>query len=532
MKKNILKMLMAAVVLAAATSCNKKFEKYFPDPNRPTEVPASLILNGILNDLAYRPWDLTQRWSQFTCCNYNYYGNQEYNWGGASLNYTTLKNVIKMEEEAKKAGAADVNPYTALGKFFRAYFFYQMTMKVGDLPLSEALQSLNNPTPKYDSQKEVFKQILNWLDQANSDITELITKSDLSLLGDFYFNNDLRKWQKIVNTFKLRVLITLSKKESDTDLSIKAKFAQVINNKTTFPVLENMQENLQYVYNANFNKYPINPDNYGFDATRYNFAATYLNKLSELNDPRVFVVAEPAGKKLKDGLTPTDPAAFVGASSAQDLADMTTRASTNNGAGYLPGEYSFFNRKRYYSNYTAENTIIIGYAELCFNIAEAINRSWITGNAEEWYQKGIQASHSFYGLKAGNNDVFFIKAGGSPTNAADYNKYTINYDWTSYYSQPAVKYAGNNATGLHQILIQKYLSFFANSGWEAYNNYLRTGVPAFAANGPGTGNSGLLPKRVQYPVSERNTNTINWTAAVQTQYAGNDNINAEMWVIK
>lgn len=532
MKKILTSLFITALSGVVLSSCAKRIDKYFSDPNRPTSVPASLILNGVLNDISYRPWDLTQRWSQFTCCNYNYYGNQEYNWGGASLNYTTLKNVIKMEEEAKKAGAADLNPYSALGKFFRAYFFYQMTMKVGDLPLTEALQSLDNPTPKYDSQKEVFRQILSWLEQANTDLASLISKADRSMLGDFYFNNDLLKWQKVVNTFKLRVLIALSKKEADTDLSIKAKFAQIMNNKSTYPVLEGMQDNLQFVYNPIFNKYPINPDNYGFDATRYNFAATYLNKLSELKDPRVFIVAEPAGKKLKDGLLPTDHAAFTGASSAQDLADMTTKASTDNGPNYLPGEYSFFNRKRYYSNYVAENTIIVGYPEMCFNIAEAINRGWVTGSAEDWYQKGIQASIGFYGLKAGNNDVYFIKAGGSPTNAADYNKYTINYDWAIYYAQPSVQYAGNNTNGLNQILTQKYLAFFANSGWEAYNNYLRTGIPAFAAGGPGTGNSGLLPKRFQYPTNERNTNKANWTAAIQSQYAGKDDINTEMWLLK
>jgi len=532
MKKIINRFIVTAASVVFLNGCQEKFDEYFSDPNRPTSVPASLVLNGVLNDVFHRPWDLTQRWSQFTCCNYNYYGNQEYNWGGATLHYTTLKNVIKMEQEAKAAGAADLNPYSALGKFFRAYFFYQMTMRVGDLPMTEALQALDNPTPRYDSQKDVFKQILTWLTEANADITQLINNADVSLLGDFYFSNDLRKWQKVINTFKLRVLIALSKKENDADLAVKTKFAEVFNNKLAFPVMEGMQDNLQFVYNPTFNKYPINPDNYGFDATRYNFASTYLNKLSELNDPRVFIVAEPAGKKLKDGLQPTNPAAFVGASSAMDLTDMSTKAGTDNGAGFLPGEFSFFNRKRYYSNYTAENTIIIGYPELCFNIAEGINRGWITGNAEEWYQRGIQASHSFYGLKAGNNDVYFIKAGGSPTNAADYTKYTINYDWAAYYSQPAVQYAGNNAAGLNQILTQKYLAFFANSGWEPYYNYRRTGVPAFAAGGPGTGNSGLIPKRYQYPVSERNTNNANWTSAVQSQYSGNDNINAEMWVIK
>ena len=44
---------------------------------------------------------------------------------------------MKMEQEAKRAGAADVNPYSALGKFFRAYFYENMTRRVGDIPLTK-----------------------------------------------------------------------------------------------------------------------------------------------------------------------------------------------------------------------------------------------------------------------------------------------------------------------------------------------------------------------------------------------------------
>jgi hypothetical protein len=98
------------------------------------------VFNSVANDMYRRPWDMMQRWSQFYVSNYNYYGNQEYNWGGATLNYTTLNNVQKMEEEAARVGLPSKNPYTALGKFFRAFFFYEMTMKVGDLPMREALQ--------------------------------------------------------------------------------------------------------------------------------------------------------------------------------------------------------------------------------------------------------------------------------------------------------------------------------------------------------------------------------------------------------
>jgi hypothetical protein len=210
---------------------------------------------------------------------------------------------------------------------------------------------------------------------------------------------------------------------------------------------------------------------------------------------------------------------------------MSSKAGIDNGAGYLPGKYSFFNRKRFYSTYTAENTIQIGYPELCFNIAEGIHRGWATGNAEEWYVKGIQASHRFYGLKEGDNDVYFFKAGGSPTNSADYNKYTIQFNWEQYYAQAGVKYETGSA-GLDKILLQKYLAFFQNSGWEAYFNYRRTGIPSFSENGPGTGNSGKIPKRFQYPSSELTTNSENLTEALTRQFGGKDDINLDMWVIK
>ena len=103
MKKKLLFLL--AITLVAATSCQKRFDELETDPNRPVTVPASLALNGIEVSINQRPWGIEHRWNQYACCNYNYYGNQEYNWTGATLYYLTLKNVIKMEEEAVRGGA-------------------------------------------------------------------------------------------------------------------------------------------------------------------------------------------------------------------------------------------------------------------------------------------------------------------------------------------------------------------------------------------------------------------------------------------
>jgi Starch-binding associating with outer membrane len=504
MKKLIL--FTFTIIALVFTSCKDKFDEYAVNPNAPVQAPAGLVLNKLMTDLYnngggndQRPWGDASKYSQFWCVNYNYYGNQDYGWTTTNLDFGTLYDVTKMEDEAKRNGAKDVNPYAALGKFFRAYFFVNMANRVGDVPMSEALKASSSVfKPKYDNQKDIFVQALKWLDEANSDLATLIGAGDKSLLGDFYFQNDLNKWRKIVNAYQLRTLIALSKRaDTEGDMQIKQRFAAIISDAAKFPILTGMSDNLQYAYNSVQNKYPTNPDNFGFDATRNNMAETYIKTLTDLKDPRVFVVAEPADSMLRKGFKATDFEAYVGASSGEGLDDMSAKANK--------GMYSFINRKRYYSGYTAEPAILIGYVEQCFNIAEAINRGWITGNAEDFYKKGITASIKFYGISDANTE--------------------------GYITQTDCKYKGNNADGLKQILTQKYLGFFQNSGWEAFYNQRRTGVPTFSV-GAGNINSNRIPKRWQYPISERNNNSDSYKTAIDRQFAGKDDTNMDMWLIK
>ena len=489
MKKYILSFL----IISLLASCSE-YQTLEQNPNLPTSVPASLILKEALSKMNDGAWNDVMRYNQFYCSNYNYYASNEYNWANADLDFLTLKNVVKMEEEAKKSGAKDVNPYSAMGKFLRAYYYTSMSLQVGDLPVKEALQGITIDKPKYDTQKDVFVQVLKWLDESNSDFASLIATGDKTLDGDIYFGNDLKKWQKAVNTLKLRVLIHLSKKADDTDLKVKQDFANVLSNPTKYPLMTDVSESMQYVWNS-FNKYPRNPDNFGNNATRENMSKTYLDLLKTNKDPRLFVVAEPADAQLAKGLKATDFEAYVGASSGEDLADMTTKAGL--------GQYSFQNRKRYYGSYTGENTFVLSYPEMCFNIAEAVNRGWTTGNAQDWYERGVKASMSFYGIN----------------------------DATAYLAQSTVKYAGNTDAGLTQILNQKYLAFFQNSSYEAYYNWRRTGVPTFLI-GPGTSNGTKIPLRYLYPNSEKTTNSANVTEANTRQFGGAESINATMWIIK
>ncbi|MBI3221152.1 MAG: SusD/RagB family nutrient-binding outer membrane lipoprotein [Bacteroidetes bacterium] len=612
MKLNI-KIVTALFSLLVLGSC-QDFDELVKNPNLPTSVPPSLLLTGALNRMNdQNAWDGKQgsmSAAQFYLSTYDYYGTNNYDQEPFTntknnFEYTTvLENLVRMDIEAKNAGKPDLNPYSAIGKFLKAYYFHLMSQKLGDIPVSEALLAEKNTAPKYDSQKEVYKQVLALLEASNTDLGKLIANNDGTLQGDIYLGNDLRKWQKIVNSFTLRVLISLSKKEADTDLNIKQKFSSIVNDPAKYPVMSGNVDNLQYAFNAAYNPYPKNPTSLGRDGTRENVGSVYLGLTSSLNDPRTFVAATPAPRQLEnnilkitsggtteatvtfkkkqahdlkvgqtvkisaDGLSPipadyltnnaiilsvptdttftyavpagladvsykivdkafvpvaksnksyTDFTAYIGAEAGASMSSLGTDAQG--------GRFSYINALRYsfdFGGTKAESAIIIGYPELCFNIAEGINRGWAAGNAGTWYTNGIKASMAFLGLADGSSIPV-----GNLTGTTTYG--TISVSVTNYLAQPSVQYQGGSA-GLTQILNQKYIAFWQNSNWEAFFNQRRTGVPVFS-EGVGNGNGNKIAKRWQYPRAEADANSVNYNAAVASQY-GKDDLGGVMWILQ
>ncbi|MFD1614210.1 SusD/RagB family nutrient-binding outer membrane lipoprotein [Gelatiniphilus marinus] len=100
----------------------------------------------------------------------------------------------------------------------------------------------------------------------------------------------------------------------------------------------------------------------------------------------------------------------------------------------------------------------------------------------------------------------------------------------TYLSNPQIVY--NASQGIEMIITQKYLSFFMNSGWEAFYNQRRTGFPEFSTDGPGILNDGMIPKRWMYPESEIQSNRENLEAAISSQYPNGDTVNGDMWLLK
>ncbi|MBZ5856575.1 SusD/RagB family nutrient-binding outer membrane lipoprotein [Flavihumibacter profundi] len=519
MKANKFLIILSLTAIVLGTGCSKQFEDNSKNNNLPTQVPPNRILPAVLNSMIVFPGGDYDKYSQFIVSNYTYYGLNQYWSGSAGLNYGVLRNVLAMEKEANRLAGSDNNPYHALGLLFRSFFFVDMSQKVGDVPMNEALQGIENPAPKYDSQKDVFKQSLLWLDTANTMLADFISNGYLEFSGDIYYSgsslDQLKHWQKVVNSYKLRVLIELSHHADDADLNVKSEFAKIVSNPTQYPIFTSNLDNLQYTYNSTYNYYPDNKDNYGNNAGRLNLAATLLDNLSALHDLRAMIFAEPA-RGL--GYPDTDFRSFAGGKSGDDMSSLATQSGNK--------KISLYNYNHYYKGYTAEPTLILSYGEVNFCIAEAINRKWITGDAKAYYEEGIKAMFRFYGINNGDNQVVFRNNDGS----ADVT-YTIPFSFDDYLNQSLVQYKGDNGDGLNQILLQKYLGYARNSGLQGYLQWRRTGVPTFDV-GSGSGNGGVIPMRFQYPGNESTANADNLNAALTSQYSGADDIHSKMWLIK
>jgi len=502
MKRIYKKWMLAVVATALLTTGCRKIDDLQKNPNVSDQASPKLLLTGIAYDMydnAWSDYSYAHRMAQYFVLNFDYYGNQSYAWGAGSFDrYVTLRNVDRLEIEADKQGANLVTAnYKAIAKFMRAWAYSRMASQMGDIPLSNAINASKGVYyPTYDKQKDVFKQCLQWLEESNTQLDSIIKVNPAtSVEGDIFFGGDINKWRKAVNALSLRILIALSKKDGDAELNIKARFNAIVSNPAKYPLMTENSDNLQMTYNSSdkSNNFPLFPTGGLFYVNRAPLCATWLDLLTAVKDARVFKIAQPASG-IPDN--PLDPFARYKGAKTGDIQSVV-QDQTNQ------GKFASLNQAYWLKDASGIPCIQLGASETFFNIAEGINRGWTTGDAAAAYKNGIELSAAFYGV---TEDPLF---------------------WT----QPEVAYQGNNAAGLKQILTQKYVAFFGNSGYEAYYNYRRTGVPVFNI-GPSNENGGLIPVRFSYPQSEYTNNGANVKSAVQSQFGGADTRNDVMWLLK
>jgi len=510
-----------------ASSCQKG--DLLSNPNVAPEnstVPVSLILNHITaNTMREEEPIISQvyKYNQNIVSNYAYYfGSNSYNWSNTNHTYDVIRYCNKLEEQALKQYGNTTNVYFALSKFYKAYAFIWLTQRVGDIPMSQA--GTGSLTPVYDKQHDVYKNCLALLDTANTLMGTLVAAAGNSgklvdAVGDIYGLTYLQ-WQKLINTYKLRVLISLSKRADDNaDLNIKTQFANIISNPATYPIMTSNSDNMVYRYTAT-TLYPPNRSGYAPYNNCENIAQVFFNVTAAYSDPRVYTLTIPAPAQITGGKQASDFTAYVGEDISKSQGLMSNFSAD--------GKYSNLSYTRYMSSASGANAepyIVVGYPEMCFNIAEAAYRGWITGvDPAVWYLNGINASMKVYGLTQGQT-VTISNVDGSKVLG------TATVDINGFLANPNVVY--NPANGLTQILTQKYVAFFMNSGYESFYNWRRTGIPAFSQGGVGIGTpNNQIPLRWQYPQDEIAYNGSNYNTAITSQFGGTDDVNAKMWLLK
>jgi hypothetical protein len=258
--------------------------------------------------------------------------------------------------------------------------------------------------------------------------------------------------------------------------------------------MESIADNMQITYYGTADdKYPLYPN-----GSVYSFIGkTYVDLLTRSEDPRIFVQMVPGENKNK-GVEGRERmfSSYEGGDTGAIIEALQQQGAEDRVLAHI--NYST------YVTPTGLPCVQLGFQELQFSLAEAANLGWIESDANTHYERGIRADMAFYGINADEVNAFL--------------------------AHPVNNYRGNNANGLQQIREQKYIALFQNSGYLAFFEQRRTGVPEFSV-GEGNAN-GKIPLRWMYPTRERQYNEANLKAALESQFNGSDDINNVMWLMK
>lgn len=174
---------------------------------------------------------------------------------------------------------------------------------------------------------------------------------------------------------------------------------------------------------------------------------------------------------------------------------------------------------------------VLMYPEVCFLMAEAVERGFISsGSAEDWYNKGVAASLEKWGISA--------------TDISSYLLSTDKNEWGT-----SVAYAndlGDGNTKLEKIITQKYIANFPDQALESWNDKRRLNLPAFDPPKYSSLSAGDYPmdndiknprnfiSRMAYPQQENFVNRAHYEEGVgvlnsESGTAGGDKTSTPLW---
>lgn len=475
MKK--LSILVASIFML--TACVDSLDDYNVDTKKATAVPEvtlfSNALKGLIDDITTPSVNTNnfrlyvQQWSTTT-----YLDEPRYNLTARTIPQSfwqaIYRDVISDIKESKRilglntlvTAESKANQMAQL-EITEIYAWSILVNTFGNIPYTQAMDP-TNPLPAYDDAKTVYYDLLTRLDAALASIN---TTGTAFGAGDLIYKGDMTKWKKFGNSLKLKMALIIA--DSD-EAKAKALVAAAAPN-----VFTSNADKAAFAYVSTPPNY--NPVAQNLNATfssrqDYVISSTLIDQMNATSDPRRPIF-----------FTPTTAGTYVG------------------------GNYGFLNT---YSDFSHPGTKIIDptleglymdYSEVEFDLAEAVERGFITGSAEDHYNKAITASITYWG--------------GSAADAA------------TYLAQPKVAYATAGATYKEKIGVQKWIALY-NRGYEAWVEWRRLDFPKLSPPTGGNAPAGLaIPVRIIYPINEQTLNPASRSAAATA--IGGDLATVKLW---
>ena len=489
MNKNIW-ILMGLIGAIAFSGCRKDFEEINTNPNEPTSVSTGFLLTAAqkrIMDEYYdsfwgsrRAMQLSQYWSSNQYSNESRYQFRTETTNGAWRDFYAgplqdLQTIIDLNDESPEdvvGYGANANQI-AVASLLQAWIFQHLTDAFGAIPMSEALQKGESPnTPAYDSQEQVYGQLITMINDALASIDE----SGAGPQGDAIYGGDMMMWRKFGNSLKLRVGMRMADANpSGAQAAVESAIAGGVDG-----IIAGNDDNALFAYLSGApNNNPINEDY----KTRNDFAASnvMVDYLAGLNDPRLGVYYSP---RDEDGT-------FVGevyGLSEENAALTPNTAVSQRGAAILAADMP---------------GIFIDAASTHFILAESAERGWASIlSAEEHYNAAITLSMNFWGI-------------------------TDDAAIADYLAQGDVAYGSAPGAWNEKIGAQKWIALYMQ-GYEAWAEYRRLdfGILQACADGALQGD-GSVPTRFQYPLDEQTLNNESWAAGVAAN--GGDELSTKLW---
>ena len=380
----------------------------------------------------------------------------------------TIEDIIAQTQDEPEW----VNLYSQ-ARILRVFIYHRLTDLHGDIPYSEAGKGFidGETTPKYDSQEEIYNDMIN-------ELTEAVNAMDQGMTtfgeNDLFFGGDVSQWIKFGNSLKMRLGMRLTERDEGLARSVVESAASGM-------VMES-NDDTAWIPHASgpsgINRNGIGEvfQDFGLTGHAFRMSDTLVDMLLDAEngnqnvDPRLTVFAKVYDE---DGnVTTNDPLDYKGLENGLDAAalgdlDLITFAMPN---------------RELMASYSAPN-LFMTYAETRFILAEAAARGWnVPGSAQVHYEEGIRAAMEHLALYGDNGII----------PESDIQTYIDNVP-------PA---------DIEQINIQKWIALYLN-GYEAYANWRRTGFPDLVpVDFPGNRSGGEIPRRYLYPPSEEQNNTL------------------------